>query len=132
MGLLLSSCIVAIVLRDKPKLLLAHISPEVARTAGIDVEALNRRFMLAFALAIALGLRYLGVLLMGALVIVPAATARRLAGSLDEMLVWAVVLAVLSTALGTTLAALLERAAGPLVVLVAASFFFLTLFRRRA
>lgn len=39
-----------------------------------------------FALTIALGLRYLGVLLMGSLIIIPAATAKRLSSSLNQML----------------------------------------------
>jgi zinc transport system permease protein len=63
------------------------VSPDLARTAGIDVRRLNLVFLLMFALTIALGLRYLGVLLMGALIIKPAASAKRVARNLNEMLV---------------------------------------------
>jgi hypothetical protein len=39
-----------------------------------------------FALTVALGLRYLGVLLMGSLIIIPAATGKRLSRNLTQML----------------------------------------------
>ena len=130
LGLVVALAIVGFVLRERHRLVLALVSPEIARTAGIDVSRLNLRFMLVFALTIALGLRYLGVLLVGALVIVPAATARRLARNLHGMLAISVAVAVLSTTLGTSAATVLHREAGPLVVVVAAACFFLSLFRR--
>ena len=83
--------------------------------------------MLTFALTIALGLRYLGVLLMGALIIIPAATAKRLARSLTGMLVCAVVVAVLDTVLGTLVAQLVHRPTGPVIISVATGIFLLSL-----
>jgi ABC-type Mn2+/Zn2+ transport system permease subunit len=83
-----------------------------------------------FALTIALGLRFLGVLLMGALIIIPAATAKRLARNLTGMLVIAVVVAVIATAAGTLLAFWLHRETGPLIVVVAAGLFLLSFLRR--
>jgi uncharacterized membrane protein YfcA len=81
-------------------------------------------------LFIALGLRYLGVLLMGALLIIPAATAKRLARNLSGMLWVAVAVAVVATAGGGWLAAWLHRETGPLIVMVAAGAFALALLRR--
>src|SRR5262249_36836251 len=115
---------------ERHKLVLSLVSPDIARTAGVDVARLELRFLLVFALTIALGLRYLGVLLIGSLVIVPAATAKRLARSLNQMLLVAVVVAVLSTTAGTFAAFALHREVGPLVVVVAALCFFLSLLRR--
>jgi ABC-type Mn2+/Zn2+ transport system permease subunit len=77
------------------------VSPDVARTAGIDVRRLDLLYLETFALTIALGLRFLGVLLMGALIIIPAATAKRLARNLTEMLALAVGIAVTATLAGT-------------------------------
>jgi ABC-type Mn2+/Zn2+ transport system permease subunit len=131
LGLLVAGLVVLFVLRERHKLVLMLVSPDIARTAGVDVARLDLRFLLVFALTIALGLRYLGVLLMGSLVIVPAATAKRLARGLNEMLLVSATIAVLSTTAGTWMASALHREAGPLVVVVAASFFFLSLLRRR-
>ncbi len=129
LGLAVAAVIVGFVLRERHRLVLALVSPEIARTAGVDVARLDLRFLLVFALTIALGLRTLGVLLIGSLVIVPAATAKRLAHSLSGMLVTSVVVAVLSTTAGTYASMVLHREAGPLVVLVAAACFFASLLR---
>jgi zinc transport system permease protein len=108
--------VVFFVLRSKNRLILATVSPEIVRTSGIDVARLDFLFLETFALTIALGLRYLGALLMGSLIIIPAATAKRLAGSLTEMLKWAVVIAIVDTIAGTTLAHLVRRPPGPVII----------------
>jgi zinc transport system permease protein len=129
-GLAGAALVVAFVLTQRNRLSVTLVSPDVARTAAIDVRLLDLLYLQVFALTIALGLRYLGVLLMGALIIIPAATARRVAGSLRGMLVGAVGVAVVATAAGTALAAWLHRETGPLIVLVAAACFSASLFRR--
>ncbi len=129
-GAVATVAIVSFVITQRNSLVIALVSPEVARTAGINVRRLNLMFLLMFALTIALGLRYLGVLLMGALIIIPAATAKRVARDLKSMLAVAVGVAVVATTLGTWLAAWLDRTSGPLIVMVAAAAFLLSLARR--
>ena len=130
---IVTSCaVVAFVLLERHRLVLSLISPEIARTAGIRVARLDLEFLFFFALTIALGLRYLGVLLMGSLVIIPAATAKRVARGLGEMLGVAVGVSIVSTTAGMFIAVSLHRATGPVVVLVAAACFFASLLVRRA
>ena len=131
LGLAVSAAVIAFVLLQRHRLVLALVSPEIAHTSGIDVRRLNLGFLLVFALTIALGLRYLGVLLVGALIIIPAATAKRLARDLRGMLVISVVVSIASTTLGTWLSLAFRRAPGSLIVLVAAALFALTLLHRR-
>jgi ABC-type Mn2+/Zn2+ transport system permease subunit len=130
-GLLAAAAIVAFVLTQKNRLAVALVSKDLARTAGIDVSRLNLLFLFSFALTIALGLRYLGVLLMGALIIIPAATAKRLARNLDGMLRIAVLSAVVATLAGASLAAWLHRETGPLIVTTAAVGYFASLLKRQ-
>jgi zinc transport system permease protein len=125
-----SGAVVAFVVTQRNKLVVRLVSPDVARTAGIDVQRLNLLYLETFALTIALGLRYLGVLLMGALIIIPAATAKRLARNLTGMLVAASTIAVAATVAGTWLAHWLHRETGPLIVTVAAGCFLLSFLRR--
>lgn len=127
MGLVLSLGVIVFVLRQRHRLVLALVSPEIAHTTGINVPRLNLYFLLVFALTIALGLRYLGVLLVGSLIIIPAATAKRLASSLRGMLVISVAVSIASTTLGTWLSLALHRTPGSTIVLVAAGFFLLSL-----
>lgn len=130
-GLAVVMGVVAFVLRARHRLVLTLVSPEIARTSGINVSRLNLAFLIVFALTIALGLRYLGALLIGSLAIIPAATAKRLALSLNGMLGIAVAVSVVATAIGTSAARLLHREPGPLVILVASACFVLSLFWRR-
>ena len=127
LGLVVALGVIGFVVVQRQRLVLALVSPEIAHTSGIDVSRLNLQFLLVFALTIALGLRYLGVLLVGSLVIIPAATAKRLAGSLRGMLLISVAVSIVSTSVGTWLSFALHRTPGSMVVLVAATCFFLSL-----
>jgi zinc transport system permease protein len=128
-GLIGSALVIAFALLARNRLIVALVSPEIALTSGIDVERLNLLFLIAFAVTVALGLRYLGVLLMGSLVIIPAATGRRVARSLPGMLGVSVGVAVAATVAGTYLASAVGRESGPVIVSLAAGCFLLaTLF----
>jgi ABC-type Mn2+/Zn2+ transport system permease subunit len=129
LGLVFALGVIVFIVRQRHRLVLSLVSPEIAHTSGINVVRLNLFFLLVFALTIALGLRYLGVLLVGSLVIIPAATAKRLAQSLQGMLLFSMAFSVASTTLGTCLSFALHRAPGSMIVLVAAGFFALSLLR---
>jgi zinc transport system permease protein len=122
-GLTATLLVIYFVLRHKHSLVVALVSPDIARTVGIDVKRLNQVFLLAFALTVALGLRYLGVLLMGSLIIIPAATAKVLSRGLSEMLAIAVVTSVAATLGGSVVALWLRQTPGPIIVTLAAAVF---------
>lgn len=131
-GIVAAIAVSAFVLVQRSKLVLWLVSEEIARTAGIEIVRLSLTFLMAFALTVALGLRYLGVLLMGSLIIIPAATAKRLARTLDQMLLWAVGLAVVATTVGTQLASALDQPPGPVIVMLASAGFLASLAKRPA
>jgi len=130
LGTIAAIAISAFVLAQRSKLVLRLVSPEIARTTGIDVAKLDLWFLLAFALTVALGLHYLVVLLMGSMIIIPAATAKRLARTLPQMLAYAVGVAVLATVVGTELAGHISRPSGPVIICTAAVLFAVTLVKR--
>ena len=123
--------VIVVLLAQRHRLIVTLVSPDLARTVGIDVRRVDLLYLQVFALTVALGLRYLGVLLMGSLIIIPAATAKRLSGNLRQMLVTAVAIAVAVTVLGSWLAMWLHRETGPVIVTLATAGFVLTLLRRR-
>jgi zinc transport system permease protein len=131
-GLAAALAIVGFAWWARNRLVLVLVSPEIAMTAGIRVARLELWFLEAFALTVALGLHYLGVLLMGSMLIIPAATAKRLARNLSGMLLWATAVAVASTALGAGLAIATARPPGPVIVCVATALFVVSLIVRRA
>ncbi len=123
--------VIAFMLWKRSELVIALVSPDLAGTAGINVARVNLLFLFAFALTVALGLRYLGVLLMGSLIIIPAATAKQLARSLGGMQLLSVCIAVVATLVGAVAAPELGLATGPVTIVAAASVFFLSLAVRR-
>jgi zinc transport system permease protein len=126
-GLAGAATVVAFILTQRSRLVVALVSADIARTSGINVALLDLLYLLAFALTVALGLRYLGVLLMGSLVIIPSATAKHLARSLNGMFAIAVGVAVASTLVGELLAPRLHRATGPMIIATAAVAFLVSL-----
>jgi ABC-type Mn2+/Zn2+ transport system permease subunit len=78
-----------------------------------------------------MGLRYLGALLVGSLIIIPAATAKQVAGDLNSMLIVATVVALMAILGGSALASHFHGETGPVIVTVAGAIFVLTLFYRR-
>lgn len=131
-GFLGTGAVILFVLLARDRLIMMFVSSDIARTAGINVRRLGLLYLLAFAITIALGLRYLGALLMGSLIIIPPATARRLARNLTGMLVISVMVALISTLLGGWMSARFNRESGPVIVVVAAACFFLSLASPRA
>lgn len=123
-------------------LILSLFSPEIAAASGINLSRLNLYYLLTFSLTVLLGLRFLGALLVGALIIVPAAIGRQLASSLNAFLVASSAASVLSVAIGLWLSfafpvvsfggVRIDVQPGPVVISVAAVFFLLTLLRRRS
>lgn len=130
-ALTMTTMVVIFVITQRRRMVVALVSPDIARTAGIDVRRLDLVFLQMFAITVALGLRYLGVLLMGSLIIIPAATAKRLSSNLGQMLITASVVAVVVTVSGSYLAARLHRETGPLIVAIAAGVYFLSLLPRQ-
>ena len=121
--------VIAFVLKARDRLLVSLVSTEVAIAAGIGVTSLQLSFLVAFAVTVALGMRYLGVLLMGSLIIIPATVAKRLARSIDGMFAIAIGAAVVSTLLGSWIAALTHHPSGPIIVAIAGGLFFLSLLK---
>ncbi len=104
-------------------------TPSVAETVFVLLAALT---IAAFVITIGIGLHYLGVLLMGALIIIPAVTAKGIARNIGQMLWMTVALAALATTIGTLIASWLQQETGPIIVLVAAGGFLLSLLVPRA
>ncbi len=99
---------------------------DVARAQGLKVTALNLLFALMTAATIAIGMRVVGVLLIGALMIVPVLAASRLGGSFKMTTGLSVVIAIISVILGLTTSYYLDLASGGTIVLYTIGFFALT------
>lgn len=115
----------------KSGFILSTISEDVAKASGISVSRNNFFYLLLVALVVALGVKFVGSLLMGALVVIPAAAAQNVAKSFLQYIGFSVIFGIIGAVLGVILHLATNYPPGPLVVLVAASIFFLSFFSRR-
>ena len=99
-------------------LLLTSVDSFLARSRGIRTRLVECAFVVMVAVAVMLSIRWVGVMLINALLILPAAAGRNLARSSRQHAVWSVVLALFSGLLGLTLSYYLDTSAGASIVLV--------------
>ncbi len=107
-------------------LLAITVHADLARVEGIPVGRVDLAFMLVIAVVVALAMKLVGILLIVSLLIIPAATARRFAGSPEAMAALASGLGVLAVVLGLGGSLWLDLPAGPAVVAAAALGFALS------
>jgi zinc/manganese transport system permease protein len=85
-------------------LLFASVDEDVAEARGVPVRALSIAFMMTVGLAVAVSVQVVGVLLIFALVVTPAAIAERVCRSPGQALVAGVGIALASTWIGLSVA----------------------------
>ncbi|MFK7745129.1 MAG: metal ABC transporter permease [Roseobacter sp.] len=107
-------------------LLATTLSADLAQAAGLRPQ--REQFMLTLALAVmvAVAIKVVGALLIGALLIIPAAAARPLAKTPEAMAVYATLIATCSALGGLMLSFSLDTPTGPTIVVTAAMFFVIS------
>ena len=113
------------------QVVLSMVSDELARSTGIRVSQVNFLYLLLVAVVVAAGIQIVGTLLVGALVIVPAAAMKNVSASLAGYAVLSGVTGFVSAILGIVLSAALNLPAGPLVVVVGFFIFVVAMFVNR-
>ena len=98
------------------KLVLGMISEELAISKGIDVSRTNFVYLLLTSLIVAVGIKITGTLLVGFLVVVPAAAAKNVSADLFKYAVLSAAFGTLSACSGVLFSSYLNLPTGPLVV----------------
>lgn len=107
-------------------LLSSSVNEELASVEGINIDLMRLVLMLLVGLVIAVGMKFVGALIMTSLLIIPAATARRLAQTPEQMALLASAIGIISVLCGLTLSWHFDTPAGPSVVISASSMFMLS------
>lgn len=107
------------------------LSRELAHSEGVAVERTEFIFLLLLAIIIAIGIRIIGTLLIGALVIIPASVAKNISNSLRGMAIVSVITGIVTVILGSAIAVYFKMVPGPVITVVAAAFFLLSLIVRK-
>ncbi len=108
-------------------LLAATVSPELAEAEGLNPEISRILLMLLMASVIAIAMKLVGVLLITSLLIIPAATARRLSPTPEIMALVAAGLGAASVVGGLYGSLTWDTASGPSIVVTALLIFLISL-----
>ena len=102
------------------RLLAAIVSPEIAEAEGLSPQRAEWLFMILIAFVVSISLKLVGVLLITALMIIPAAAARRFGGSPELMAAMASVFGVIGSVGGLYGSAYFDTPSGPSIILASA------------
>lgn len=108
------------------RLLTGVISKDLLVSAKVPDRMINLIYLLLVGTVVALGVRFVGTLLMGALVIIPASAAKNIGSSFRLYSLLSIIFGVFSAALGATVSGLYHLPSGPVVVLSGVLFFAVT------
>ena len=114
-----------------PRLAYATFDPELAALSGVPVAALEYLLLALTALVVVVGAKTVGVVLVSAFVVIPAATASLLGRTLGAIALLAVGLSLAGTAFGLFASYHLNVATGATIILTLGATFFLALVLRR-
>jgi len=134
-GVLIASAALYLTRLIYNKIVLSMISEELAISKGINVARVNLLFLLLVSLVVAMGIKITGTLLVGFLVVVPAAAAKNLSANLSRYSWLSSAFGAISASAGILLAYVLSfwetpPPPGPLVVVVGVAIFLITILIR--
>lgn len=119
--------VIAVVLLLQKELVLLAFDPEMARVMGIPTRLIYYLLLGLIGLTVIVCLRTLGVILVTALLVIPASAGRQLANRVPTMMLTAVVVSVLSAFGGLLLSYHLSISSGASIVLCSAFCFVVSL-----
>ncbi len=122
----IATVVLVILYMNWRKFVMIAIDAELAKVDGIAIWRNQALLLVLIAATIATAIQVVGVLLVTALLIIPAAAARNLSRSPRQMVLGAMGIGVISAACGVGTSYSVDVSVGPAIVLVAFAFFSVT------
>ncbi|QIR37282.1 metal ABC transporter permease [Tolypothrix sp. PCC 7910] len=98
--------------------ILLTLNADVAQVQGIPVQLYRYGFVILLSLAVAVAIKAVGVLLVNAFLVIPAATAKLMSHHFSRFLILSVIIGSSSSVAGMMVSGLFNLASGPSIVLV--------------
>jgi len=112
-------------------LLLITLNQDIAKTKGIKIGLINLGFMLCTAVAVVIGIRAVGIVLISALIVIPYLSASRISNSLINSTILASIIAVISVFIGIIASFYFNLPTGATIVVFLCMVFLSTLISRK-
>lgn len=113
------------------ELFLVSFDDEMAQVNGLNARLVNMVLIILSAITVSLSIRIVGILLIGALMVIPVVTAIQLAKSFKQVLTYSVIISLLSVISGLFISYYFDLASGGTIVAIALGLFLLSLAWKR-
>lgn len=101
-----------------PQQILLTLNSDVAQVQGVPVQLYRYSFVVLLSLAVAVAIKAVGVLLVNAFLVIPAATAKLMSHHFNRFLIFSLVVGCSTSIAGMVVSGLFNLASGPSIVFV--------------
>lgn len=108
------------------KLNCVSLNPALAKSKGINVKVLDNLFVIIIAIVVMLSIRWIGILLINSLIILPAASSRNITRNMRSYHLFAVLFSLASGIVGVILSYYYNIPTGPMIVILSGAIYFVT------
>uniref|UniRef100_A0AAU7YKX0 High-affinity zinc uptake system membrane protein ZnuB n=1 Tax=Wolbachia endosymbiont of Oeneis ivallda TaxID=3171168 RepID=A0AAU7YKX0_9RICK len=130
-SIFLTSVIVTLILIFRWRYwLMISINQDLATVEKVNVNFVRLEFLIILAIFIAISSQLIGILLIAAFLLIPAASARLISKTPMQMIIVATVFSVISGVSGLILSASFDLLTGPAIILIAAVYLIIAYFIR--
>lgn len=102
------------------------INSTLAKTKGINAKVIDNVFAVIIAIMVMISIRWIGILLINSMMILPAASSRNIAKNMRSYYAYAVAFALVSGISGLIVSYFVNIPTGPMIVIVSGIIYFIT------
>ena len=113
------------------QLLAISVNTSLAKSKGIKTKIIENIFVALVAVIVTVSIKWVGILIINSLLILPAASSRNISKNMRQYHFWSVLFSVLSGIVGLVVSYYLGVSTGPTIVLVSSIIYFVTFGLRR-
>ena len=108
------------------KLNVTSINTTLARSRGVNTKTIDNVFAVLIAIIVMISIRFIGILLINSLLILPAASSRNVARNMRTYHLFAVIFSLFSGITGLIISYYWNIPTGPMIVLISGLIYFIT------
>ena len=108
------------------KLNAISINQTLAKTKGINVKLYDNLFAVIIAIIVMLSIRWIGILLINSMIILPAASSRNISTNMRNYHGYSILFAIISGIVGLIISYYTNIPTGPMIVIISGIIYFLT------
>lgn len=113
------------------KLNVISINSALAKSKGINVKKIDNVFVVLIAIMVMISIRWIGILLINSLLILPAASSRNIAKNMRQYHLFAILISLFSGITGLIISYYYNIGTGPMIVLISGGIYFITLLAKK-